>query len=87
MLVPAKLDDVDYRPIQAIARSLPPTSLVRRLVLTERPTLPRSIFLDRAEILVRAIFAEQETVAAAKISEAPLKELASALADAGAEVA
>lgn len=63
---------VRMAPLKKVAATLPPSSLVRRLISKEPDVLGRGAYLDRAEILVHAAFAEIEATKIAREAERPL---------------
>jgi hypothetical protein len=67
--------------LKQASRSLPPSSFVRTLILGEPDELSAEAFDQRAEVWVRAIFAEEEHVRVARSSEVPLARIAVELAD------
>ena len=62
--------------LKRTARTLPETSTVRRILLQEPDLLGRGTYLDRAEVVVRAIYAEIDAAKAAATSEPSLRRVA-----------
>ena len=73
-------------PIQKIAQaSLPPTSLLRRMILSERrTTMTREQFLAKAEEWVHLAAIEREQIAAAELTKPGLPRVVRAIEAAAA---
>lgn len=52
------MEAIQLAAAKAAAMALPPTSIVRRMILAEPDALPRTVFEARAETWIVAIFAE-----------------------------